>query len=452
MIQPERIQARNRRGIARGHYVLHWMQGAQRSECNHALEHAIDLANDLQVPVVTVFALTPDYPQANERHYLFMLQGLADARRALAQRGIQMVVRIESPPACIVRLAKDASAVVTDGGYLAVQRQWRQEVAENISCRLVEVETDVIVPVHEASDKENFSAATFRPRIRGKLDRYLTPLGEHKVRIGSLGLRFAGLDLRDVAATVRGLKIDHSVDPVTAFKGGATEANRRLNDFIANKLDDYDRKRNDPNVDGISNLSPYLHFGQISPLEVALQVSRAKGEGKESFLEELIVRRELSFNFVHYNSKYNDFDCLPVWAKTTLAEHRADKREYVYSLEHFETAHTHDPYWNAAQKEMILTGKMHSYMRMYWGKKILEWSRDPHEAFQTALYLNNKYELDGRGPNAFAGVAWCFGKHDRAWTERPVFGKIRYMNAAGLKRKFDPDAYVRKIAQLESRA
>jgi len=220
--------------------------------------------------------------------------------------------------------------------------------------------------------------------------------------------------------------------------------------FIGQRLEDYDVARNDPNLEGVSNLSPYLHFGQISPLYIALKVRAAAGKGKDAYLEELIVRRELSFNFVYYNDQYDSYACLPPWARRTLDYHAADAREYAYSQEEFETAGTHDPYWNAAQKQMVLTGKMHGYMRMYWGKKILEWTKSPEEGFRMALYLNNKYELDGRDPNGFAGVAWCFGKHDRAWAERPVFGKIRYMNAAGLRRKFDADAYVEKIQRLES--
>jgi deoxyribodipyrimidine photo-lyase len=196
-------------------------------------------------------------------------------------------------------------------------------------------------------------------------------------------------------------------------------------------------------------MSPYLHFGQISPLFIALEVLRHSDSAKNAYLEELIVRRELSYNFIFYNRDYDKFAALPPWTERTLNYHARDKREYVYSLEQFEKAQTHDPYWNAAQKEMVLTGKMHGYMRMYWGKKILEWTQNPRTGFRIALYLNNKHELDGRDPNGFAGVAWCFGKHDRAWAERPVFGKIRYMNAAGLKRKFDADAYVKRVEALE---
>jgi deoxyribodipyrimidine photo-lyase len=200
-----------------------------------------------------------------------------------------------------------------------------------------------------------------------------------------------------------------------------------------------------------SGLSPYLHFGQISPLFVALEVKKSGKKGKEDFLEELIVRRELAVNFVHYNSAYDSFNCLPQWAKATLHAHLEDKREYAYSLKDLENAKTHDPYWNAAQEEMRISGKMHGYMRMYWGKKILEWTRSPEEAFRRALYLNNKYNIDGRDPNGFAGVAWCFGKHDRPWKERQIFGKVRYMSSHGLERKFEIEKYVRKIEEWKQK-
>jgi len=457
MIQRERIHRLNRSSrvfatngepVRDGRYVLYWMQAAQRTRCNHALEHAIDRANELNKPVVAAFGLTADFPEANARHYHFMLEGLRDVVEDLKDRGIRTVVQAQSPAKCIAELADEACLVVVDDGCLKIQRQWRADVAEAVACPLVEVETNVIVPVEEAADKENFSAGTFRPRIGKKLDTYLTGLKCRKVRKDSLGLRLSGLGLKDIDRVVRQLKVDTSVGRVTAFRGGGVEAQRRLDDFIRHKLNDYPDRRNDPNVDGQSGLSPYLRFGQISPLDIALRVARTASKGAEAFLEELIVRRELSFNFVHYSNQYDCFEGLPPWAKRTLNFHGRDKREYTYSSAEFEASRTHDPYWNAAQKEMVFTGKMHGYMRMYWGKKILEWTRRPEEGFRIALYLNNKYELDGRDPNGFAGVAWCFGKHDRAWAERPVFGKIRYMNAAGLRRKFDADAYVRKIERL----
>jgi deoxyribodipyrimidine photo-lyase len=198
-------------------------------------------------------------------------------------------------------------------------------------------------------------------------------------------------------------------------------------------------------------MSPYLHFGQISPLEIALRLQAADGveqENVEAYLEELIVRRELSMNFCYYNPEYDSLAGLPDWAKETLEAHADDRREYVYDQATLEAGQTHDPYWNAAQQEMALAGKMHGYMRMYWGKKILEWTPDPAEAFRIALELNNRYELDGRDPNGFTGVAWCFGKHDRAWAEREIYGKVRYMSAGGLERKFDIESYVRKVERL----
>jgi deoxyribodipyrimidine photo-lyase len=218
-----------------------------------------------------------------------------------------------------------------------------------------------------------------------------------------------------------------------------------LDNFIESKLDRFADLRNDPSMEYTSNMSPYLHFGQISPLYIALKVSKTDSPGMESYLEELIIRRELSMNFVYYNPKYQSIDCLPSWALKTLNEHEKDQRNYTYAQMELEEADTHDPFWNAAQKEMVYTGKMHGYMRMYWGKKILEWVQTPREAYHIALYLNNKYELDGRDPNGYTGVAWCFGKHDRAWRERKIFGKVRYMNDKGLQRKFKIDKYVDRV-------
>ena len=215
-------------------------------------------------------------------------------------------------------------------------------------------------------------------------------------------------------------------------------------------MPDYPKLRNDPILDYQSSLSPYLHFGQISPVYVALRIldSNASIEAKEAYLEEIVVRRELAVNYVQHNENYDNFNGLPEWAKRTLGSHKNDQREYLYNLRELENAETHDPYWNAAQNEMRITGKMHGYMRMYWGKKIVEWTENPEIAFNMALYLNNKYELDGRDPNGFAGIAWCFGKHDRPWKERPVFGNVRYMNENGLRRKFDADKYIEKVKQL----
>jgi deoxyribodipyrimidine photo-lyase len=300
--------------------------------------------------------------------------------------------------------------------------------------------------VEIASKKEEYSAATLRSKIFRSLSQYLTPLSEETPKIDSINLNFDSINISDTHRAVEDLTIDRSVKSVACYQGGTKKAKEHLAAFVTDKLERYSDLRNDPNEDCLSNLSPYLHFGQISPVYVALEISRYRGPGPDAFLEELIVRRELSMNFVYYNPRYDSFTGLPNWVKRTLNEHKEDSREYIYSKDGFERAQTHDPYWNAAQKEMVQTGKMHGYMRMYWGKKILEWTASSEEAFRIALYLNNKYELDGRDPNGFTGIAWCFGKHDRPWGSRPIFGNIRYMSADGLKRKFDAEKYAQKYS------
>ena len=448
MIQKERVKFLNSKEIRKGKYVLYWMQASQRAEYNHALEYAVSKANNLHLPVVVYFGMTDHFPEGNERHYFFMLEGLRETQRALHRRGIQMVIQHGSPALGVVRMAKNASLAVVDRGYLKIQKAWRNDAAEHMDCPLIQVESDVVVPVEEASPKEEYAAATIRPKINKKLNRFLVPLREVDPVIDSLGLDFESFPIEDVRKTISKLRVDRSVKKVDHFQGGTGQAKKHLDDFVEHKLDRFAELRNDPTLDYLSHMSPYLHFGQISPLFIALKVLKTGSPGKEAYLEELIVRRELSMNFVFYNEQYDSFESTPDWAKRTLKAHQKDRRPYLYTAEALERAETHDPYWNAAQKEMVWKGKMQGYMRMYWGKKILEWSRSPEEAFQVALFLNNKYELDGRDPNGFTGVAWCFGKHDRPWGERNIFGNIRYMNDGGLKRKFDADGYVRRMSEL----
>jgi deoxyribodipyrimidine photo-lyase len=448
MIQQQRIKLLNKKALQHRQYVLYWMQASQRAEYNHALEYAIQQANEMNKPLVVFFGIADNFPEANERHYYFMLEGLKEVQAALQERNIKMVIRHQSPEIRIVELSKRADLVVVDRGYLKIQQTWRNYAAERIDCPLVQVESDAILPVEIASPKEEFSAGTFRPKITKQLPNFLRPMNEEQPKISSLNLEYDGFDLNNVDKAIGILNIDRSVKKVIDFHGGTREAKKHLQNFVKKKLDHYADLRNDPTLDYLSNMSPYLHFGQISPLYIALKVMEAKSPGEETYLEEIIVRRELSMNFIFYNQNYDEFDGLPAWAKKTLIEHIEDPREYLYSQEEFEKAQTHDPYWNACQQEMMITGKMHGYMRMYWGKKILEWSKMPAEGFKIALFLNNKYELDGRDPNGFTGVAWCFGKHDRAWFERNIFGKVRYMNDNGLKRKFDADGYVKKIERL----
>ena len=444
MIQKERVRPLNNEKEKRRDYVLYWMQAAQRAEYNHALEYAAGEANARGKPLVVFFGLTAKFPEANERHYAFMLEGLKEVGRSLNDRGVRFVLRHISPEIGAVTMARRADLAVVDRGYLRIEREWRDRAALKIDCPLIQVETNVVVPLEQASPKEEFAARTIRPKIRARLEKYLVPLKAVGLKKDSLKVDLETLNPDDPDGVLRRLPVDRSVGRVKDFPGGTSEAKKRLREFVANKLPSYPELRNDPNEDAVSHMSPYLHFGQISPLAIALEVRKSKSKAVEVFLEELIVRRELSLNYVYYNREYDRFEGLPFWARKTLKEHQKDKREAIYSPAQLEEAQTSDVYWNAAQKEMILTGKMHNYMRMYWGKRIIEWTPTPEEAFRTALYLNNKYELDGRDPNGFTGVAWCFGKHDRPWPTHPVLGKVRIMKASGLRRKFDADAYARK--------
>ena len=462
MIQKERVKPLNDEQVQKESNVFYWMQSSQRTTYNHALEFAIERANKLNKSLSVFFVLTTDFPEANLRHYQFMLEGLKEIREKLADRNIKFTIFLGKPEKIVAELAKKAALIITDRDYLKETRKWRKNIAEKISCPLVQVESNLIVPVEEASAKEEYAAYTIRKKINKKLDYYLKGLEKREINRPSLNkdINLAdNLSEKDISKffakdnlnkLIQRLDIDKSVKPVSQYTGGEEQARKYLYDFITNKLDKYHELSNDPTKDYLSQLSPYLHFGQISPLLVALEVKEKYSPGQEEFLDQLIIRRELSFNFVYYNKNYDNNlkAILPEWAYTTLEEHKNDLREYVYSKEEFEKAETHDKYWNAAQKEMKITGKMHGYMRMYWAKKILEWTPSPQKAFKIALYLNNKYSLDGRDPNSFAGIAWCFGKHDRAWQERKVFGKTRYMNANGLNRKFAADLYVQQIDQL----
>lgn len=437
-----------------GRYVLYWMQAAQRAAHNPALEHAVSLADARGQGVVVGFGLMDDYPEANARHYAFMLEGLKDAAAALAARGIRFVLRRGSPPDVALGLARDASLVVCDVGYTRFQRAWRARAAAEAGRQVVAVEGEVVVPVALASPKAEIGARTLRPRLLRLRDEFLVPLDEARPRVPTLddpGLPRGDLDPADVEGRLDALRLDRSVPRSARFRGGTGEARARLDRFLGN-LEGYSDARSDPASQHSSQLSPYFQFGQVSPVEVALAARAAAPAGDQdraAFLEELIVRRELAHNFLRYTENYDSLDCVPGWARTTLDEHKKDKRAHTYDEAELEAGRTHDPYYNAAMREMRLTGYMHNHMRMYWGKKILEYSESPEAAFAATLRLNNRHFLCGRGANAFANVAWVFGLHDRPWIERPVFGKVRYMNDRGLERKFDIAAYVRWTEGLE---
>lgn len=452
-IHPQRIQLLNDKKIdTTKEFVLYWMQSSQRTQDNHALGYAIQLANQLNKPLLVYFGLTPNFPEANRRHYQFMLEGLVDVKEELEKHKIQFLVMLTDVDKGVISLSFRACAVVVDRGYLRIQKRWYHNVSQSISCQLIQVESDVLVPIEVTSDKQEYAAATIRRKITKHFDEFRQGITLSSVNKESLSIILGGplLDISNLDEVLNQLPIDQSVEPVTSLKGGMKEANYHLEIFITEKLKNYKESRNDPGLNGLSMMSMYLHYGQISPVTLYNKVVQYVDypENVATFIEEVIVRRELSMNFVNYNDDYDNYNGLPQWAKISLDKHRDDRRPVVYTQDELEFSKTHDPYWNAAQKELVVTGKMHGYMRMYWGKKVIEWSETPENAFQWLITINNKYSLDGRDPNGFVGVGWCFGLHDRPWKERPIFGMIRYMNDKGLERKFDMKRYVEKIDEL----
>ncbi len=443
MIHDARVQVLRPGTPRREGFVLLWVQASVRTRDNHALEYAVREANRLNLPLVAVFGLTPGYPEANARHYAYLLEGLRDLRMNLAARDVPLRVTLGSPPEVALNAAGEGAAlVVTDVGYTRLQREWRDWLADRLDVPLVQVESEAVIPVGVVSGKQEYAARTIRPKIHRLWHDYLVPLDTHDLKKRERDWD-DGVDVTDPTRLLKTLPIDHSVPPGDE-EGGETAAHDLLEDFITRKLDGYDTRRNDPTVDGSSRLSAHLHYGHLSPLTAALAAREHPGPDTDAFLEELIVRRELSFNYTTYNPDYDRYAGLPAWARATLEEHAGDRRDHTYTRAQLDAAQTHDPYWNAAQRQMTRTGRMHNYMRMYWGKKVLEWTPTPQQAFDTLLWLNNRHEQDGRDPNSWVGVGWVFGLHDRPWTRRPIFGTVRYMNAGGLKRKFDIEKYARQ--------
>lgn len=426
--------------------VIYWMSRDQRVHDNWAMIYAQKLAIEKKKPLAVVFNLVPDFLEATIRQYGFMLKGLQEVESELGRYNIPFFLLKGDPKKEIPKFIDEnkASALVSDFDPLRIKRIWKKEVAKKIEIPFYEVDAHNITPCLTVSNKLEFAAYTIRPKIHKLLPEFLDDYPGLKKMQKADSLTLDRINWNKV---IESLKINREVKEVDWIKPGESAATKAFKDFLENRLERYAEDRNDPNKNALSNLSPYLHFGQISAQRVALTVQQfyQKNLSTEAFLEELIVRRELSDNFCYFNQKYDSFDGFHDWAKVTLNRHRKDKREFVYSLEEFEKANTHEDLWNAAQRELIITGKMHGYMRMYWAKKILEWSESPEEALRIAIYLNDKYELDGRDPNGYVGCAWSIGGvHDRAWTERPVYGKIRYMNRNGAARKFDVYSYVKR--------
>jgi deoxyribodipyrimidine photo-lyase len=435
-----------------GRCVVYWMQRAQRGRDNPALDTAVLAANALAKPVVVFFAPVPFYPHANLRHFQFLQEGIADIARDLKRRGIGFVLR-PYPHHHLLEFCHEVrpALLVGDENPLREPEQWRQKVARELRIPFWTVDADAIVP-SRLLGKEHYAAHTIRPRLLAALPEFLKPLPNPRAQVAWRPPR----ELQSAKATddiTADWKIDRSVGPVSSWRGGTSAGLHALRRFVDRNLSHYPDLHNHPEVDGTSRLSPYLHFGHLGPHTVALAIQRAKAPqaAKAAFLEQLIVRRELAVNFVRFNPAYDSMECLEPWADRTLAEHASDRRPIIYTEQQLENGVTHDALWNAAHTQMVTTGWMHNYLRMYWAKKILEWSPSPQIAFQRAVTLNDCYELDGRDPNGYAGIAWALvGKHDRPWFNRPIFGSIRYMSQAGISRKFDAGKYIARFSSPSS--
>ena len=458
-------------GDQRGDHVVYLMSRDQRTQDNHALLNAQQKANELSLPLVVVFNLFGMTKNRAYEHAAFILAGLKEVKNNLNDHNVNFVLTAENTPHNLEATLKSfkPAALFFDFSPLKRPRYLAKKIAKNLEIETYVVDTHNIIPVWLASDKQEFAAHTFRRKIHKYLEQYLIEPEKLQKHQYTSALDTQGLTFSQAHTYIENLYPKRNVE--IWYKPGENAAKNQLEDFIDQKLQNYSSSRNDIAVEGQSELSPYLHFGHISSLRVALEVLYAtdtrpllfeqakmaqsgdtpsKVDGMNALFEEMIVRKELSDNFCFYAKSYRDFSSLPEWSRNTLDIHSSDKREFHYSLRQLEDAETHDQIWNTAQKELTTLGKMHGYMRMYWAKKILEWTKTPKEALDYTIILNDRYSIDGGDPNGYVGILWSIaGLHDRPWTERPVFGKVRYMNEAGLKRKFDTTAYINTLHKFK---
>ena len=431
-----------------GGRVLYWCRANRRADANHALRFAVGLANRLEKPLVVLETLSCGGPHANARRHTFVLEGVPETAAAMAELGAGYVFHLPRTPEedgrALEYLVCESAAVVTDEWFVPPPEFDRAAWAVDSSC---------IVP--SAEIPRVYAAYSMRPQIRKVLTRFLKPVPPVKlVRrfVGPVSAFHTTVEPAAIPGLVASCRIDHAVPPSLAFHGGRGEARKHLATFLRHRLHRYAREKNEPSRQATSDLSPYLHFGWISSLEIALAVQEAAARRKlaaDEFLEELIVRRELAFNFAKYAARIDSRSELPAWARDTLDRHHGDPRDPLYTHGQFERAETHDALWNATENELLLTGKIHGYYRMYWGKKILEWSATPEQALETMIELNDRYALDGQDPNTYGNILWCFGLHDRPWPERPIYGTVRSMSLAGMSRKTDTVSYIRDIEILK---
>ncbi len=452
IVEPERIAALNAANAREGgEYVLYWMQASMRAEHNPALEHSSRLANDHGVPLVVAAVIVADYPDASARHFAFMLGGMGQALRAVQRRGATVTVRLGEPVDVIARLADEAVVVITDRGYLRHQREWRDGLADRVDCALLCVEGDVVVPIDVVSDRQEYAARTIRSKINRCRDDFIVELSTTSID-HTTNVTFSPDSRDDVVELDRfddieglmqscGISTDAGPQPVDWITPGTRAARARLDRFL-DEVGSYADDRNRFHSASTSLMSPYLHFGQISPVVIAQAVLDHVGEDAEDYLEELIVRRELAANYVEHCVGYDAWAGLPEWARTSLEAHEGDERDDVYTAGELEAGSTHDELWNAIMDEIRNRGWVHNQLRMYWGKQIIRWTNTPQHAHRTLLELNNRWFLDGRDASSYANVGWCFGLHDQGFQERDVSGKLRPFTDAALRRKDDLNSWL----------
>jgi deoxyribodipyrimidine photo-lyase len=455
----QRVRKVNDAGIRPGgRYVVYWLRYNRRVESNHALAFAAGLANRLALPLLVFETLPCGGAYDTARRHTFVLEGIPELERRLRTRGIGYLFHLPHRAGGELRALSEildsAAALVTDDFPASIERHFGDPALDGITIQCFAVDSSCVVPASVIPVRCH-AAYSIRPKIHKIWNAYLKPAPEIRI-----GVRFPSdvfslhtkVKPECITTLVQSCQVDHSVGASTTFRGGRPHAERALQRFIQTRLHRYAAQRNEPSAHATSHLSPYLHFGHISALETALAVrehAAAHAVLADAFLEELIVRRELAFNFARYASDVASLEELSDWARATLNAHRQDTRDPVYTAGRFESAATHDDLWNATQKELVLRGKIHGYYRMYWGKKILEWSESPDEALATMVHLHDRYAIDGRDPNTYANILWCFGLHDRPWPERPIFGMVRSMTRAGMDRKTDTSAYIKEVEYLE---
>lgn len=438
-----------------GKCIVYWMQRAERGLDNSALDTAVALGNALGLPIVTYFAGIGNFPHANLRHYVFLNQGLVDVGEDCAARGVGFVLR-NAPREDHLRFFADvhAAMVIGDENPMREPERWRQRIAEQLAIPFWTVDADVMVP-SKLLEKAQFSGAVIRPRLKRMMPDFIRPFTNPVADKTWEAPKDLQADDPCEDMTRGWEQFDRSVGPVEAWRGGRKAAWARLEMFVDSKLSHYADDRLHPERDSTSRLSPYLHFGHIGPLTIvnalnaAVERDSSLAPARDSYFDEVITWRELSVNFCRYQPDYDNVKCADNWAAETIAKHDLDRRAVLYTLEQMEGAQTHEELWNAAQTQMIRHGWMPNYLRMYWGKKIVEWTPDAPTAMHWMIHLNDKYFLDGRDPNGYASIAWAvLGKFDRPWPERKIFGKRRYMTQASAMKKFDAKSYISSAEAL----